>query len=221
MTSRSPLVFSLSILLVASTASAQPANEGPEVIEVEVEGGEDQYEYEYEVPDAPVYEITTPGYQQDPYYGQRPHRPRQYRIPYQEGMEIPPGGHVIKRRRMGLAIPGTIFFAIPYLSTVIVWTSEPAFDRTRVSGTVLIPVFGPFIAAAQASASDYYYSSGLRAGLIFNGIMQLVGVTMMTFGFMGKRYLVYYADVNDRQVAFRLTPFASRDGGGASLGVTF
>jgi hypothetical protein len=219
MTSRRTLVFFLSIsFVIASTASAQ--NDGPEVIEVEVEGGQDQYEYEYEVPDAPVYEITTPGYQ-DPYYGQRPHRPRRYRIPYQEGMEIPPGGQVIKRRRMGLAIPGTVFFAIPYLSTLIVWTSEPSLDRERVSGAVLVPVFGPFIALAQLSTEDYVWAGGLKFGLAFNGIMQLVGVTMMTFGFMGKSYLEYYADVNDRKLAFRLTPFASRDGAGASLGVTF
>jgi hypothetical protein len=211
-------------LLLTSSVSAQQADEGPEVIEVEVEGGEDQYEYEYdyEVPEAPVYEITTPQYEQPPYYGQRQHRPRRYRVPYHQGMEIPPGGQVIKRRRMGLAIPGAVLFALPYLTTVAIWTSDPIYtSRSRVSGTVHIPAFGPFIALAQLNNDDYSYTGALKTGLAWSGVMQLVGITMMSFGFIGKPYLVYYADVNDRKVAFQVLPIASHDGAGAALNLTF
>jgi hypothetical protein len=218
MTSRSTLVFSLSVsLLVATTASAQPANEGSEVSEVEAEGGEDQYEYE--VPGAPVDEITTPGYQ-DPDSGQRPQRPRRYRIPYQEGMEIPPGGQVIERRRLGLAISGTVLFGVPYLLTVITWTID-ARRGARGEGAMLVPVLGPVIVLAQLSIEGLRWTGPQKFGMASNGIMQFVGVTMMIFGFMRKSYLEYYAEVNDRKLAFRLMPFASRAGGGASLGVTF
>jgi hypothetical protein len=223
MTFNRKLVFFVSLsLLLTSTALAQRQSaeaEGPEVIEVEVDG---EVEYQYEVPEAPVYEISTPHYQPDPYAQPRPHRPRLIRLPYHEGMEIPPGGQVIKRRRMGLAIPGAVLFAIPYFITVGIWTSDPDYSRReRVPGTVLIPGFGPFIAMAQLDTDSYTYSGALKTGLAWSGIMQLVGITMMTFGFIGKRYLVYYADVNDRKLAFQLLPIASHDGGGAALSVSF
>jgi len=133
-------------------------------------------------------------------------------------MEIPPGGQVIKRRRMGLAIPGAVLFAIPYFATVAVWSSDPYIERERLPGSTLIPVFGPFIGLANLSGE---YEPGRRAGLAMSGIMQTLGVTMMVFGFIGKQYLVYYADVQDRKLAIQFTPMATRDGGGAALSVAF
>lgn len=209
--------FALLVLaLTAQGAYAQGEDARYEI--VEVEGREGQVEIE--VPDAPVYEITAPQYY-DPYYAPRPQRMRRYRVPYHEGMAIPEGGYVVTKRRMGLAIPGAVLFGVPYISTLAVWTSEPWIDRERVSATVLIPGIGPFIALAKIDPGDYDYPQGLRVGLAFDGLFQIAGITMLSFGLIGKKYLIYYADVRDRTVAFQLSPIVSPYSTGASLGVRF
>ncbi|MAQ19361.1 MAG: hypothetical protein CMN30_31745 [Sandaracinus sp.] len=162
---------------------------------------------------APGYGQPQPGYGQQPAYGQQPgyqlQRPGQLqRIRYEEGMPIPPGGEAVSRVHLGMLIPGAVVFGVFYVGSILTWAwSQDA--RGCIQDSMLIPVVGPYIAAARAE------NQGRRTGAIMTGLAQTAGFALLVAGAIPRRYLVYRAG------DLRFTPRAGLDGAGLEAELHF
>ena len=143
-----------------------------------------------------------PGYPQQQAYPQQPpyYSPAPPELEYEEGMAIPPGYRRVERTRKGLTISGSIVLGIFYgLSLSIAMGTIDTDDET---GWLAIPVAGPFIMSStiECDPIDEFgcNDSSTRTLLIFDGIGQLTGATLLTLGFtMPKEVLVpEYADLH-------------------------
>ncbi|MEM1418259.1 MAG: hypothetical protein AAGH15_25415 [Myxococcota bacterium] len=160
----------------------------------------------------PVYQVPT-----------QPNQPRlrRHREPYVEGMAIPVGATITRRVRVGLIIPGSLMFAVPYLSTALTYSflkGVRSEDR-QPQGVVLVPVLGPFLAIPNLDSNfeDMGRDSGTRPFfLVFNGLVQLAGLTMLILGAVPKKYVEYYASA-----PVRVTPTFTAGGGGLELVALF
>lgn len=149
--------------------------------------------------------------------GLRP--PLRYR--YIEGTPLPEGYHIEHRANRGLVGGGAALFAVPYL--------VGAFGAISVqgegsSGWLGIPLVGPWLALGQRESScgeigepspggfDCFADSAGSGLLITSGVMQAVGVGMITLGLIHTRE---YAVADFAKV--RLAPMATASGGGLIL----
>jgi len=153
---------------------------------------------------APSYDQPQPGYG----YGYTA-RPRYHREPYVEGMPLPPNARISSRVRKGLLIPGIAMFTGGYIAMIFTYSFIDGFSGTP-PGTMLIPLIGPFFLMPDAGR-------GGRGLLALDALLQIGGVTMLILGATLKtRYVTWYGDSN-----IRVTPLASRRGGGMQLSVAF
>jgi hypothetical protein len=119
-------------------------------------------------------------------------RPRRHKVPYYDGMQIPPDGEVVEYTRPGLWAPGIAMFAGMYAATIlsvpIIQTASIDPDRRSAANLLYLPVIGPLL----------YFPSATEVGrswLILNTIIQGGGLAMFIVGMVAKRrYLVYYAE---------------------------
>jgi hypothetical protein len=116
-------------------------------------------------------------------------------LPYEEGEPVPPGYRVVRQSRRGLVIAGSIVGGIAYGFSI---TGAVSDDFNHKSGSLLVPVLGPWLMLALGGAKDKCsgYSnydsmtgemttcsnSGLRSMLVLDGLAQLAGATMLTIG---------------------------------------
>jgi hypothetical protein len=110
-------------------------------------------------------------------------------LPYEEGDPIPPGYHLVKRKRKGLIIAGSIVTGVPWVFGVMAAVGEDFEDNT---GLLLIPVIGPWALLATDTARDrscgptdgvcVASKAGLRSTLVLDGIVQVAGATMFAAG---------------------------------------
>ena len=147
---------------------------------------------------APVYG-QPPGYAQPAYqpgYVQpHAHRPRRYRVRYQEGMQLPPDARTYKRVSLGMLIPGAVLFALPYLSTAFTYmTLKDTRSSTRQpQNLLLVPLLGPFLAMPRLDENFGGDEIGPRRGLLLaDGLMQLAGATLLIVGAIPRTYAEYY-----------------------------
>jgi len=161
----------------------------------------------------PGYGQQQQGYgQQQPGYGyQRPQQrpPRLQRIPYREGMQVPEGGRIVEKRRIGLIIAGAAMFAVSYGTSLSLFI-----DNIGFSGWMAVPAIGPFGEAAQ----DDYSALG-RFFLAFGGLVQIAGLTLFTLGLASKSKIIEYYGVNER--GWSVTPRAGARGAGLDLRARF
>ena len=152
-----------------------------------------------------------PGYGQPVYPGtvqQRP--PRLQRMPYREGMEIPPGGRVVAKRRTGLLISGAAMFGISYATSITLYLDVVTFREW-----MLVPVIGPFVEIGNDDIT-----SGGRLLLAIDGLVQTTGLTLFILGLVSKRHFVeYYAELNEP--GWRVRPRLGATGGGLDLSARF
>lgn len=151
-----------------------------------------------------------PGYAQDGYPMQAQQRPpRLQRIPYREGMQVPEGGRIIERRKLGLIIAGGAMFLVSYGIAVSLYV-----DLTFFSGAMLIPFVGPIIETRQDDllALD-------RMLLVVDGLVQIAGFTLLTLGLVKKTKLIEYYGLNER--GWTVTPRAGARGAGLDLRARF
>ncbi len=110
---------------------------------------------------------------------------------YVEGRPIPGGYHLETRPRKGLVVAGPIVFGVPYFLSLSVAASS-RYDPDR---WLYAPVVGPFIDLAgrkedcttspQGTQITYYNCSDdstTRFFLMFDGLMQVSGMTMLILG---------------------------------------
>ncbi|MBO6939057.1 MAG: hypothetical protein JJ863_29075 [Deltaproteobacteria bacterium] len=162
---------------------------------------------------APTYGQQQPGYGQQPAYGQQQpygyQGARYHREPYVEGMTLPPNAQVVSRVRTGLLVPGIAMFVGGYISMVFTYSFIDGFSGDPPA-TMLIPLIGPFFLMPDASESG-------RLLLGFDALLQIGGMTMLVLGATLKaKYVTWYGDSN-----IRVTPLASRSGGGMQMSVAF
>jgi hypothetical protein len=178
------------LMALTNTAAAQaqePAPEGyappQQVYTVDV------YEQPYQPPPAPNA------------------RPRRVVIPYEDGMEVPPGAYVRSRSRKGLWIPGVAIFGAGYLFTGFIGTLA-----MEIGGTVDQRIWVPLVGALLVTDN-----SNARTAAAFSTLIQGAGLAMIIIGAAARRReLVYYTD-SGRGLVFGAAPL--RGGAMVSLNV--
>lgn len=126
-------------------------------------------------------------------------------LPYEDGDPIPPGYRVVKQKRRGLIIAGSIVTGVPWVLGVTAAAGNDFRDNT---GLLLIPVLGPWALLATDTARDGSCSStsttaevctagkaGVRGVLVLDGIVQLAGGTMFAAGMFFPRLRLVRKDV--------------------------
>ena len=126
-------------------------------------------------------------------------------LPYEEGDPVPDGYRVVKQKRRGLIIAGSITTGVPWVLGVTAAVSNDFRDNT---GLLLIPVIGPWAMLATDTARDGSCSStstsadlctaskaGVRGVLVLDGLVQLAGGTMFAAGMFFPRLRLVRKDV--------------------------
>lgn len=157
---------------------------------------------------APTPTVAAQAYAQ-PYQAYRP-RMRRHRLRYRPGMDVPAGAELIRRRRLGLLIPGIAIFGAHYLSIVIVGTSEDS----GIDATNYIPVIGPLLTLDNA---DYQAGRTIR---IYDSLAQAVGLGLFLAGMRTRTYVQWVGDSGQRrQLAF--APGFGPNGGSVNAQLRF
>ncbi len=123
-------------------------------------------------------------------------------------MQIPEGGRIIEKRRIGLIIAGAAMFAVSYGSSVSLFAEDVGF-----TGWMLVPAIGPIGEAAQD------YTAIGRMLLVFDGLVQMAGLTLFTFGLASKSRMLEFYGLNEP--GWRVTPRVGPGGGGLDLRARF
>lgn len=112
-------------------------------------------------------------------------------LPYEEGDPVPPGYVVRDRPRRGLTIAGSIVTGVPWFFSV---TAATAANFEHKSGFLVVPGLGPWMMLLAGGASDNDCANadlpdhcsvsraGLRAILVFDGLVQSAGAAMLITG---------------------------------------
>lgn len=148
-------------------------------------------------------------------------------LPYREGAPIPVGYHREERLRTGLVTAGWIVTAIPYGAGLIAAAGS---DFRNQSGWLAVPFAGPWLTMGRRE-----YSCGdsdenadgreglscvgdvfLVMGLIFDGVVQAAGGTMLLIGYTSPKTLLVRDDAK-----LRLRPMHIGSGHGFGLDGSF
>ena len=126
-------------------------------------------------------------------------------LPYEDGDPVPPGYRLVKQKRRGLIIAGSITTGVPWVLGVTAAVGNDFRDNT---GLLLIPVIGPWALLATDTARDGSCSNtstttevctaskaGIRGVLVFDGLVQLAGGTMFAAGMFFPRLRLVRRDV--------------------------
>ncbi len=123
-------------------------------------------------------------------------------LPYEEGDAIPAGYRLREEKRRGLIIAGSIVTGIPWMISL---TAATAADFDNKSGYLVVPGVGPWLMLLAGGASDRSCGSdsvlceesraGLRATLVFDGLVQSAGAAMFAAGFLFPRQRLVRQDV--------------------------
>jgi hypothetical protein len=121
-------------------------------------------------------------------------------LPYDDGDPIPPGYRVVKQRRRGLIIAGSIVVGVPWVFGVTAATADNFQDGT---GFLVVPVLGPWLMLATSARDNCSPNDGLcsssksgeRAVLVLDGLVQAAGATMFFAGMLVPRLRLVRNDV--------------------------
>jgi len=124
-------------------------------------------------------------------------------LPYKDGAPIPAGYRVEEKVRTGLVLAGGLTLGIPYLIGLSAVSTK---DSNNGANWLLVPVLGPWLAiAARKDECKSRVNNGVTVidpvdctadvlsvtGLVFDGILQTAGATLLVLGFaLPKKILV-------------------------------
>ena len=111
-------------------------------------------------------------------------------LPYEEGMQPPPGYHVGTRNIGALWITGLTVFSAIYGSTII--ASIFVANGDNQAGWLLLPIAGPVAYAGTASG---FNNESLIAAMVFVSVGQAAGVGMFIGGLAGHEQTLVRNDV--------------------------
>jgi hypothetical protein len=170
----------------------------------------------------PAYPAQQPVYVVQPGYGyayQRnyPRRP----IPYNGG-PVPPGATVEDRPNIALIATGGAIFGASWLFSVFAATIGDAGCGSgcvnRAHDWLYLPAIGPFLTAATMSST----LSGLIPLLVFDGLVQSGGLTLLIIGVATHRRMLVYPGYGSTQTHSRLAQWSLAPGApGAPAGLSF
>lgn len=144
-----------------------------------------------------VYTNQPPGYAQPGYYQPAPTQ------------EVDTGR---TRPRLGLVISGAAMFGASYLSVAL--PGAFALDLgSEEAGWLLVPVAGPFVCIAECFDVDE--GNGLSALLVFDGIVQIAGITLFIIGFAAQAPVYERAANDGPQLA--VAPWVNEDSAGVMV----
>lgn len=138
-------------------------------------------------------------------------------LPYEVGDPIPPGYRLREQNRRGLIIAGSIVTGIPWIISV---TAATGADFENKSGYLLVPGIGPWLMLLAGGASDRSCDdtsgytlcetsrAGLRAVLVFDGLVQSAGAAMFASGFLFPRQRLVRQDLTVSIAPTTLAPGA-------------
>jgi hypothetical protein len=147
---------------------------------------------------APGYPAAPPGAYPSPYW-QAPET-----LPYRDGAPVPAGYRVEEKVRTGLVVAGGLVLGIPYLIGLSAVSTK---DSNNGANWLLVPVIGPWLALGARKQVCTYKVSNTNTtvldpvecttdalavtGLVFDGIVQTAGATLLVIGFaLPKKVLV-------------------------------
>jgi len=112
-------------------------------------------------------------------------------LPYEDGDPVPPGYRLVRQRRRGLIIAGSIVTGVPWVIGVTAATAANFGDN---SGLLVLPVVGPWLMLAT---NDLHGSdkAGERSVLVFDGLLQAAGGAMFFAGMLLPRVRLVRSDV--------------------------
>ncbi|CAN5407959.1 hypothetical protein BH09MYX1_BH09MYX1_53140 [soil metagenome] len=122
--------------------------------------------------------------------------------------DAPIGYHAESRPNRGLIIGGSVVFGVAY-AAALAGAFLSSFSKESFL-TLVIPLVGPYVAAAQASDATS------KAVFVGDGIVQAGGVVMFVAGFLAPR-TVYVKD----DFSIRPAPIAAANGWGIGASGTF
>jgi hypothetical protein len=142
------------------------------------------------------------------------------RLEWTKGEPIPPGYVPAKEMRSGLVIGGAITLGASYLfggllpgAAVIGGGCSIRQVACAVGGTLMIPVVGPFISIAPLASSESTGLGALYALLVFDGLVQIAGATLLLYGILAQRdYLLRKPKVRGR-ISWMATPMLLGEAG--------
>jgi len=185
---------------VASTSVAEAQGAAPQPAPPPAAAAPQQYPPYPQYPPQPGYPpaqppAAAPAYGTAPPYAQDDRWrfvPAPTELRYVEGRPIPSGYHLESRPRKGLVVAGPIVFGVPYFLSL----SVAASSRYTPDRWLYLPIAGPFLDLAgrkeecspngiSNNVATYYGcndDSTARFFLMFDGLMQVSGMTMLIFG---------------------------------------
>jgi hypothetical protein len=108
----------------------------------------------------------------------------------------PPGYHTESRARSGLVVGGAVMFGISYVLSVTGAVAGSAGGSTEYN-PLYIPVLGPFIALGSTHTFEATNDAGTQVGrvfgaigLIFDGLIQVTGASLIIVGVAARRDVV-------------------------------
>ncbi len=121
-------------------------------------------------------------------------------LPYEDGDPIPPGYRLVRQRRRGLIIAGSILVGVPWVLGVTGATVANFGDN---SGLLLVPVLGPWL---MLPTNDLHGDgkSGERGVLVLDGLVQAAGAAMFFTGMFVPRVRLVRSDVTVSVVPLEL-----------------
>jgi hypothetical protein len=126
-------------------------------------------------------------------------------IKWNEGEQIPPGYHQGTQIRKGMVIAGSVLFGSAWVPTAIVGSFTDPY--------AVIPVAGPLITAARVDTQDL--GSVAVFWLIFDGVQQAAGLSLLIAGLTAKQPVLVRDDVREAKTQILPVPmtFGNRSGG--------
>ena len=184
---------------------------------------------------SPAPDPSPPAYYPPPYpYPPYPYPPPAYQrrpmpdeLPYREGAPIPVGYHREERPRTGLITAGWIVTAIPYGVGLVAAAGS---EFRNQSGWLAVPYAGPWLTIGRRdyscddSAEESDANEGLKCfgdvflvmGLVFDGLVQAAGGTMLLIGHTSPKTLL----VRD-EATLRVRPMHVGSGHGLGIDGSF
>ena len=123
-------------------------------------------------------------------------------LPYRDDKPIPPGYRLVERTRTGLVVAGAIVLGVPY---VIGLSFVSTHDSDSGANWLIVPGIGPWMAlgARRTSCSQTTTDKDPQCvgdafavmGLVFDGILQTTGATLLIVGLAVPKHVLVRQDV--------------------------
>jgi hypothetical protein len=149
--------------------------------------------------------VVSPGYPQGAPGYPSPYWQAPETLPYREGSPIPAGYRVEEKTRTALVVVGALTLGIPYLIGLSAVSTQ---NSNNGANWLLVPAIGPWLAIGARKtvckrSVNQTLDQGLECtsealattGLVFDGIVQTAGATLLIIGLVLPKKVLVRQDV--------------------------